>query len=310
MHKMLSRGRTALREAAPAAARTLLCAALAAPGAHAQEAGGNPARAAGETGADDHSLPAVSVTGTRSFAEKNQLPQTTAGITAQQAAETINAMGTEDMLKYLPDVLVRKRFIGDTQSPMATRTTGINASARSLIYADGVLLSTLVNNNNGNGSPHWFMVAPQQVERIDVMYGPFSAAYPGNSYGAVTEIATRMPKKLEGSIEVTGAIQHFGQYDEVYLTPLLRRLSEEMPRDAEPKELIAELEEAGAVKLERRRGMPYDYTVLLVNDEHPEVQEARTEVGGPDLDQNTGDGLPFGDSDELDGDDYAFEDDE
>lgn len=105
-------------------------------------------------------------------------------------------------------------------------------------------------------------------------------------------------------------IQHFGQYDEVYLTPLLRRLSEEMPRDAEPKELIAELEEAGAVKLERRRGMPYDYTVLLVNDEHPEVQEARTEVGGPDLDQNTGDGLPFGDSDELDGDDYAFEDDE
>ncbi|WP_020201786.1 TonB-dependent receptor [Cupriavidus sp. WS] len=212
MHKMLSRGRTALREAAPAAARTLLCAALAAPGAHAQEAGGNPARAAGETGADDHSLPAVSVTGTRSFAEKNQLPQTTAGITAQQAAETINAMGTEDMLKYLPDVLVRKRFIGDTQSPMATRTTGINASARSLIYADGVLLSTLVNNNNGNGSPQWFMVAPQQVERIDVMYGPFSAAYPGNSYGAVTEIATRMPKKLEGSIEVTGAIQHFGQY--------------------------------------------------------------------------------------------------
>ncbi|MGT2433019.1 hypothetical protein ACU4HD_37490 [Cupriavidus basilensis] len=74
----------------------------------------------------------MQVTETRSFAEKNQLPQTTEGITAQQAAETINVMGTEDMLKYLPDVLVRKRFIGDTQSPMATRTTGINASARSL----------------------------------------------------------------------------------------------------------------------------------------------------------------------------------
>ena len=192
---------------------TLLSAAILGAGsAHAQDSGTTPAVAAGQGAPGERTLPAVQVTETRSFAEKNQLPQTTEGITAQQAAETINVMGTEDMLKYLPDVLVRKRFIGDTQSPMATRTTGINASARSLIYADGVLLSTLINNNNGNGSPQWFMVAPQQVDRIDVMYGPFSAAYPGNSYGAVTEITTRMPKAFEGSLEFTGAVQHFGKY--------------------------------------------------------------------------------------------------
>ncbi|AJG22783.1 TonB-dependent receptor [Cupriavidus basilensis] len=162
--------------------------------------------------ADEQSLPAVQVTETRSFAEKNQLPQTTASITGEQAAQAINVMGAEDALKYLPDVLVRKRFIGDTQSPMATRTTGINASARSLIYADGVLLSTLINNNNGNGSPQWFMVTPQSIDRVDVMYGPFAAAYPGNSYGAVTEITTRMPKTFEGNLEVTGAIQQFSKY--------------------------------------------------------------------------------------------------
>ena len=90
-------------------------------------------------------------------------------------------------------------------------------------------------------------------------------------------------------------LQYFGQYEEVYLTPLLRRLSDEMPRDAEPKELIAELEEVGAVRLERRRGMPYDYTVLLINDEHTEVKEAREVVGGPSLDRNADDGLPFDD---------------
>jgi iron complex outermembrane receptor protein len=59
---------------------------------------------------------------------------------------------------------------------MAMRTTGINASARSLIYADGVWLPALINNNNGNASPRWFMVAPQEIERIDVLYRPFSAA--------------------------------------------------------------------------------------------------------------------------------------
>ncbi|HTI18876.1 MAG TPA: TonB-dependent receptor [Trinickia sp.] len=158
------------------------------------------------------SLPAVQVIATGSYAKRNRLPQTTASVTAQRIADTTNAMDVEDALKYMPDVLVRKRYIGDTQAPMATRTTGINASARSLVYADGILLTPLINNNNQNGSPQWFMVSPQAIDRIDVMYGPFAAEFPGNSYGAVAEIATRMPQHLEGSIDITGATQHFNQY--------------------------------------------------------------------------------------------------
>jgi iron complex outermembrane recepter protein len=158
------------------------------------------------------SLPEIVVKQNQSISEKNQLPATTESITAEQADDAINVMNTEDTLKYMPSVLVRKRFIGDTQAPMATRTTGINASARSLIYSDGVLLSALINNNNGNGSPRWFMVAPQEIERIDVLYGPFSAAYPGNSYGAVTEISTRMPQHFEASVKANTAYQDFNQY--------------------------------------------------------------------------------------------------
>jgi iron complex outermembrane receptor protein len=160
----------------------------------------------------ENTLPPVTVEATRSVAERNQLSATTESVTAGTAAETVNAMDVEDTLKYLPSVLIRKRYIGDTQAPMATRTTGINAGARSLIFADGILLSTLINNNNANGSPQWFMVAPHEIERIDVMYGPYSAAYPGNSYGAVTEIATRMPTKFEGSAKLSVASQSFSQY--------------------------------------------------------------------------------------------------
>ena len=89
--------------------------------------------------------------------------------------------------------------------------------------------------------------------------------------------------------------RHFGHYDEIYLTPLLRRLSEEIgDREGhDPKSLVADLEECGAVRLERRRGMPYDYTVLIVNAEHPAVVEVRTEVHGAPAD--TDDGLPFED---------------
>ena len=157
-------------------------------------------------------LPSVQVQSERSISDKNNLPTTTESVTATRNADTVNALTVEDTLKYLPSILVRKRFPGDTQAPVATRTTGINASARSLLYADGVLLSTLINNNNANGSPQWFMVTPEEIERVDVLYGPFAAAYPGNSYGAVIEIATRMPTRFEGSARVGLAVERFKQY--------------------------------------------------------------------------------------------------
>lgn len=72
--------------------------------------------------------------------------------------------------------------------------------------------------------------------------------------------------------------EHFGQYDEVYLTPLLRKLSESFEEDDpsyDPKAVVADLERAGAVWLEKRRGFPYDYTVLLVDDDHPDVQRVQ-----------------------------------
>lgn len=82
-------------------------------------------------------------------------------------------------------------------------------------------------------------------------------------------------------IEALEVIERFfGQYDEVYLTPLLRKLSEELGEieGHDPKSLIGDLEDCGAVRLERRRGMPYDYTVLIVNSTHPSVQEVKEEV--------------------------------
>ena len=53
------------------------------------------------------------------------------------------------------------------------------------------------------------MVAPEEIERIDFLYGPFAAQYPGNSLGGVLKITTRMPEKLEVTAEQTLAIQDF-----------------------------------------------------------------------------------------------------
>ncbi|MEJ0066056.1 MAG: hypothetical protein WDM85_12075 [Caulobacteraceae bacterium] len=75
-----------------------------------------------------------------------------------------------------------------------------------------MLLSALIGNNNSSASPRWAFVAPQEIERIDVLYGPFAAAYPGNSIGAVVNIATRMPSHLEAGVDVVGAWQDFSEY--------------------------------------------------------------------------------------------------
>jgi len=73
------------------------------------------------------------------------------------------------------------------------------------------------------------------------------------------------------TIEITN--EHFGQYDEVYLTPLLRKLSEILGPDHDPKALVSELEAAGAVRLEKREGHPHDYTVLILHEDHPDVED-------------------------------------
>ncbi len=90
------------------------------------------------------------------------------------------------------------------------------------------------------------------------------------------EPVTYHPLESVGAQQTLEIIQeHFGQYEEVYLTPLLRKLSEMLDENHyDPKSLISELEDAGVVWLEKRRGFPYDYTVLLVDSNHPDVKES------------------------------------
>lgn len=140
-------------------------------------------------------------------------------------------------------------------------------------------------------------------------------AGPGASSAAVSEDpghfneATNLPTPLH--YEALAVLErNFGRYDEVYLTPLLRKLSEEIGTQGEhdPKSLVADLEDAGAVRLERRKGMPYDYTVLLVNGRHPAVIEARADAGTSRPAAADSADLEFGDEDFSYDDNYDFGD--
>ncbi|MFL5581794.1 MAG: TonB-dependent receptor [Gemmatimonadaceae bacterium] len=149
--------------------------------------------------------------GAASAMQRLTLPATFA-VSAQKAAVTVNVVDAEDAVKYVPSVFLRTRNNGDTQATVATRVWGVSSSARSLVFADGVPLTALIANNNTIGGPRWGLVSPEEIARVDVMHGPYSAAYGGSSMGAVLEITTRLPERLEGSVTQTQSAQGFDLY--------------------------------------------------------------------------------------------------
>lgn len=158
--------------------------------------------------AEDVLLPEVRVRDTSTMVSKKDIPAATESVSKEQMADSINVVNVEDALKYLPSVNIRKRFEGDRNGIIATRTSGTLESAKSLVYGDGILLSMLLGNSYSY-PPRWFMVAPEEVERIDVTYGPFSAIYPGNSAGVVVDMVTRMPTQFEGHARVLNYLEPF-----------------------------------------------------------------------------------------------------
>jgi len=161
------------------------------------------------------SLGVVTVTGGSPTSLPTQIPTTTESTTREAIERTINATDSEDALKYFPSLLVRKRYIGDyNHAILSSRASGTGNSARSAVYADGILLSNYLGNGVGGLSfpPRWGLVTPEEIERVEVMYGPFSAAYPGNSVGAVVDYVTRMPNRFEAHAGVTYVVQPFDLY--------------------------------------------------------------------------------------------------
>ncbi len=161
------------------------------------------------------SLGVVTIVGTQPTSLPTQIPATMEGVTREQLERSVNASDSEDALKYLPSLLVRKRYIGDyNHAILSSRASGTGNSARSAVYADGILLSNFLGNGVGGLSfpPRWGLVSPEEIERVDVMYGPFSAAYPGNSVGAVVDYTTRMPSDFEAHAKVGYTHQPFHLY--------------------------------------------------------------------------------------------------
>lgn len=123
----------------------------------------------------------------------------------------INTVDSSDVFRNMPDLYVRKVTPGSTNRPMAIRANPAFMTARTLVLMDGIRISDFMAAGNSNG-PKWQAVAPDEIERVDVVYGPFSAALSGNALGGAALISTRIPRKREMSVEAGYSYQHAKEY--------------------------------------------------------------------------------------------------
>lgn len=124
---------------------------------------------------------------------------------------SINISTTEDIVKYEPSLVIRRRFIGDSNGTMGMRGSNMFQTSRSMVFADGVPLHYLLQSR-WNGSPRWTMVSASEIAQVEILYGPFSAEYSGNSMGGVVLIESAIPQQREIHFDSSVFSQQFEAY--------------------------------------------------------------------------------------------------
>jgi iron complex outermembrane receptor protein len=151
-------------------------------------------------------LPVISVSANN---EGNPPPTQGVSVVIERAAiDAGNTVTAADALRYAPNLTVRMRYIGDRNGIVGARTAGTLQSARSLVYADGLLLSDFLGSGFDH-PPRWGLVDTQAIESVEVLYGPFSALYPGNSLGTTVIFHTRLPQAFEAGAGMQAFAQDF-----------------------------------------------------------------------------------------------------
>lgn len=125
--------------------------------------------------------------------------------------DAINAINVEDLMKYTPNFFVRKRFAGDDNAVVAMRGANTVQSARTIVMVDGFVVSNFLGNRF-DFPPKWNVVGPAEVRQFDIVYGPYSARYGGNSMGGVISVTTQEPTETSAYASAQSFIMPFKEY--------------------------------------------------------------------------------------------------
>lgn len=137
-------------------------------------------------------------------------PALSTEITSEEV-EAINSPDVSAALKYEPNLNVRNRHIGERNALLTFRDMHSFQTPRALVLGDGLLLSNFLGAGWDN-APRWSVMQPEEIERIEVIYGPYSAEYSGNALGGVVILHSRMPEAFEQHASAGTFVQQFDAF--------------------------------------------------------------------------------------------------
>jgi iron complex outermembrane recepter protein len=163
----------------------------------------------------------VIVTATRSEAEMDKVPASTSVI-PEAEIQSRNITLIDQSLNLLPGIiLTRTKGMADSMPAIGIRGFGGSGSSqsRTLIMLDGEPL-----NDGYTGQVLLTTIPTSEIERVEVVRGPYSALYGGNAMGGVVNILTHPVDQRNFELNSQFGSQNTGNYSANYSERFLGKL--------------------------------------------------------------------------------------
>ncbi len=138
---------------------------------------------------DVYGLEEIVVTATRTDKDVEWAPGSVSVVTRKEIEER-NIQTVDEAVNTLAGVLDR-RSTGLLDPIANIQIRGFPGSQRTLLLLDGLTL----NDPYSGGQKDLLGIAPENIDRIEVVRGPFSSLYGGYAMGGVVNLLTKMPEK-------------------------------------------------------------------------------------------------------------------
>lgn len=135
----------------------------------------------------------IVITATRTEKDLASAPGSV-NVVTKKDLEKRNIQTVDEALNTTAGVVDKRAWLGDRMSRVTVG--GLPGQTRTLILLDGIAL-----NSPYAGTVDLSGVAIEDMQKIEVVKGPFSSLYGGSAMGGVVNIITKMPDKREFTIK-------------------------------------------------------------------------------------------------------------
>src|SRR3989338_3538735 len=155
------------------------------------------AAGAAESG-EDVGLGGGVVTATRTSRSLSDAPAAVTVVNAK-SIETKNASRLGDVLDQVPSLYLRGGALGQSQGTIGTSGMSLRGidQTKTLILLDGQPIQ-----DASSGKVNWRVPFVEDIARVEVVPGAFSALYGSNAIGGVVNIITKRPDKREFTAKI------------------------------------------------------------------------------------------------------------